>query len=196
MPPPRAMPTMLSSVGDLMSDETAIGLESSVLMCGNITCWPVALSLVTSFAVVVRRSLTCCVLEETLVPQHPVSQMARLSKSIRETYNLCIMSDLFLTDGNIVGLKQLLWIGGDIGVLAIRTPSLSNVSIEVTNWLSVDIIMSTDDLSLSRAWPGLTLVGVEGSCKSWSGLPPLWGRRSADRLLSRYVGRDWSRLGP
>jgi hypothetical protein len=70
------------------------------------------------------------------------------------------MSDLFLIDGNIVGLKQLLCIGGDIGVLAIRTPSLSNVSIEVTNWLSVDIIMSTDDLSLSRVWFGLTLVGV------------------------------------
>ena len=91
-----------------MSEETAIVLERSVPMYGNTTCWPVALSVVTSLAVVVRRSLTCCVLEETLVPQHPVSQMARLSRSIRETYDLCIMSDLFLMDGNIVGLKQLL----------------------------------------------------------------------------------------
>ena len=111
-------------------------------------------------------------LEETIVPQHPVSQMARLSILIRETYDLCIMSDLFLMDGNIVGLKQDLCIGGDIGVLAIKRPSRSNVSIEATNWLSVDIMMSTDDLSLLDVRLGLDVscVGVGGSCNSWSGL--------------------------
>ena len=84
-------------------------------------------------------------LEETEVPQHPVSKMARFSRSMRETYDLCIIRDLFRVEGNIVGLKQLLWIGGDIGVLAIRIPSLPNVSMETTNCLSADITISTDD---------------------------------------------------
>lgn len=86
------------------------------------------------------------------------------------------MSDLFLMDGNIVGLKQDLCIGGDIGVLAIRRPSRSNVSIETTNWLSVDIMMSTDDLSLLgvRLELDVSCVGVGGSCNSWSGLLPPW----------------------
>jgi hypothetical protein len=70
--------------------------------------------------------VTCWVLEETEVPQHPVSKIARLSRSIRETYDLCIIRDLFGVEGNIVGLKKLLRIGGDMGVLAMRIPSLLN----------------------------------------------------------------------
>jgi len=129
------------------------------------------------------------------VPQHPVSKIARFSRSILETYDLCIIRDLFLVEGNIVGLKQLLWIGGDMGVLAMRMPSLPNVSMETTNCLSADMTMSTDDWSSDAVGSQVDADREEvgGVCRR--GLAAVdW--RSADLLLSRPLKGVASRLGP